>query len=102
MPSSRNCASSRVSGALARENEILDSPAFEMGTVGMAAVGIVIVVAMIVAASVMVMRSVLMGLKVEPRAGIRLRVGRVETRKMTGAWRSPPATNRPRRCPLTG
>jgi hypothetical protein len=64
--------------ALARENETLNSPAFEVGTVGMAAVVIVFVMAMILATSIMVVRSVLMGLEVEPRARIRLRVCRVE------------------------
>jgi anti-sigma-K factor RskA len=55
---------------LACENEILNSPAFEVRTVGMVAAVIVIVMAMVVAASVLVMRSVLMGLKVEPRARV--------------------------------
>jgi hypothetical protein len=77
---------------LACENEILDSSAFEVGTVGMAAVVIVFVMAMVVGASVMVMRSVLMGLKVEPRARVRMRVGRVEAarRKEFGDCRRRP------------
>jgi hypothetical protein len=64
--------------ALARENEILNSPAFEVETVGMTAVVIVIVMAMIVVTSIILVRSVLMGLEVEPRARVRLRVCRVE------------------------
>ena len=39
---------------------------------------IVFMMAMVVAASVMMMRRVLMGLKVEPRARVRMRVSRVE------------------------
>ena len=68
----------RKRGFRASEDEILDSPAFEVRTVRMAAVVIVVVMIMIVAASVMVVRG-LMSLKVEPRARIRMRVCRVET-----------------------
>jgi hypothetical protein len=60
---------------LACENETLNSPAFEVGPVGMA---VVVVFVMVVAASVMMMRSVLMRLNVEPRARVGLRVCRVE------------------------
>ena len=64
-------------GAFARENEILDSPAFEMVTVRMAA-AIVLVTSMVAVTSVMGMCGVLIGLHVEPGTGVRLRVVRVE------------------------
>ncbi len=88
--------------ALARENEILNSPAFKVGTVGMTAVEIVFVMAMIVVTSIILVRSVLMGLEVEPRARVRLRVCRVEASRRKEFWQLPPATSRPRRYLLTG
>jgi hypothetical protein len=55
--------------ALARENEILDSPAFKMKAVRVAAV-IVIVVVIVAIVRIMVVRSVPVGLNIEPRAWI--------------------------------
>ena len=60
--------------ALARENEILDSPAFKMKAVRVGA-GIVIVTLV----RAVVVRGVPVRLNIEPRAGIRLGVRGVET-----------------------
>ena len=60
--------------ALAHENEVLDSPAFKMK-----AVRVAVVVVMVAIVRVMVVRGVPVRRNIEPRAGIRLRVRRVET-----------------------
>ena len=62
--------------ALARENEILDSPAFKMKALRAAAVVVIVMVAVV---RVMVVQGVPVRLNIEPRAGIRLGVRRVET-----------------------
>ena len=66
--------------ALPGEYEILDSPAFKVRLVRVARV-IVFVMVMIVAARVMVLGGVLIGLNVKPRAGIGRRVGACRTPK---------------------
>ena len=62
--------------ALAREDEILDSPAFKMKALRAAAVVVIVMVAIV---RVMVVQGVPVRLNIEPRAGIRLGVRRVET-----------------------
>ena len=62
--------------ALARENEILDSPAFKMKALRAAAVVVIVMVAVV---RVMFVQGVPVRLNIEPRAGIRLGVRRVET-----------------------
>ena len=69
---------------LAHENEILDSSAFKMVTMwlaGMIMLVMIIFVMMIVAARVVIVGRILIGFQIEPRTGIRLRVGRVEARR---------------------
>ena len=69
--------------ALACENEILYSPAFEMVAVCVARMIVfmtIIFVMMIVAARDVITGCILMGFHIEPTTGIRLRVGRVEPR----------------------
>jgi anti-sigma-K factor RskA len=63
-------------GAIACDNEILDSPPFKMRAVRVAAVIVIVMVAIV---RVMVVWGVLVRLNIEPRAGIRLGVRRVET-----------------------
>ena len=67
-------------GSLAHEHEILDSSALEIVTVDIARM-IMPLMIMIVAASVMIARIVLIRPDVEPWPGIRPWVGGVETRR---------------------
>ena len=66
---------------LAHENEILNTPAFEMMAVCAQRLIMLVTITfvmMIVAARDVIMGSILIGFHIEPRTGIRLRVGRVE------------------------
>ena len=67
---------------LAHENEILNTPAFEMVTVcvqSMIMLVMITFVMMIVAARDVIISRILIGFHIEPRTGIRPRVGRVRT-----------------------
>ena len=67
---------------LAHENEILNTPAFEMVTVcakSMIMLVTITFVMMIVAARDVIMGRILIGFHIEPRTGVRVRVGRVRT-----------------------
>ena len=67
---------------LAHQNEILNTPAFEMMAVcaeRTIMLVTIIFVMMTVAARDVIMGRILIGFHIEPRTGIRLRVGRVRT-----------------------
>ena len=67
---------------LAHENEILNTPAFEMVTVCVKSVIMLVMITfvrMIVAARDVTIGRILIGFRIEPRTGVRVRVGRVRT-----------------------
>ena len=69
---------------LAHENEILNAPAFEMVTVCVIHMIMLVTITflmMIVAARDVILGRILIGFHIEPRTGVRVRVGRVEPRR---------------------